>query len=211
MSEYALPLDKLIPALIKFQAECPAIPKDKENPFFKNKDTGKKAMYADLATIIEIVKVPLSNNGLCVTQPVHGEILETYLYHVSGQFIKSEMKINNEKNNAQGFGSGLTYARRYALSSILGITADEDDDGNGASANNNANLQNTQSKAKPAQPVELKFKINLGSKEAPNYKMLTLDQVPAEQLKQIEWYAANSQNAQQKAAAVAYLAKLNES
>ena len=45
MSEYKLPLDKLIPALIKFQGECPPIPKDKENPFFKNKDTGKKAMH----------------------------------------------------------------------------------------------------------------------------------------------------------------------
>lgn len=75
----------------------------------------------------------------------------------------------------------------------------------------NTKTEPEQSKAKPPQPVELKFKINLGTKEAPNYKMLVLDQVPAEQLKQIEWYAANSQNAEQKSAAAAYLAKLNES
>lgn len=141
------PLDKLIPALVKFQSEVPAIPKDKENPFFKNNQTGKKAMYADLATIIETIKPVLAENGLCFTQPVQGEMLETYLYHVSGQYIKSEMKINNEKNNAQGFGSGLTYARRYALSSILGITADDDDDGNEAA---NTTTPATQNKPAPA-------------------------------------------------------------
>lgn len=150
MSEYKLPLDKLIPALIKFQSEVPPIPKDKENPFFKNKDTGKKAMYADLATIIETIRAPLSGNGLCITQPVCGDVLETYLYHSSGQYIKSEMKINNEKNNAQGFGSGLTYARRYALSSILGITADEDDDGNGASKTGDTNTPPQKNNPTPA-------------------------------------------------------------
>lgn len=147
MAEYPMPHDKLVPALIKFQAECPAIPKDKENPFFKNKDTGKKCMYADLATILDVTKEPRTKNGLAITQLVNGETLETYLFHESGQFLKSEMLISNEKHNAQGFGSGLTYARRYALSAILGIAADDDDDGNEA-----ANKQQVADKT-PTQPT----------------------------------------------------------
>jgi len=133
MSEYKLPLDKLIPALLKFQAECPSIPKDKENPFFKNKDTGKKAMYADLATIIEITKDARTRNGLAFTQVLSGPCLITYLFHESGQQIMSEITMTKDPKSPQAFGSELTYARRYALSAILGVAAEDDDDGNGAS------------------------------------------------------------------------------
>jgi hypothetical protein len=53
--------------------------------------------------------------------------------HSSGEFISSEMQIPVSKHDAQGYGSALTYARRYALCAFVGI-APEDDDGNGASA-----------------------------------------------------------------------------
>lgn len=133
MSEYKLPLDKLLPALIKFQGECPAIVKDKENSFITEKNKGKKAMYADLAAINETIKTPLSSNNLAITQPISGNILQTYLYHSSGQFIKSEVTLSIDAKTSQQIGSEITYMRRYALCAILGIAADDDDDGNSAS------------------------------------------------------------------------------
>src|SRR5665647_1461668 len=126
-------LTQLIPALVKFQSECPSIPKDKENPFFENKVTHKKCMYADLLTIVEKTRKPLSDNGLSVLQLVNKGTLETVLYHTSGQILESEMDLLNDKNTMQGLGSAITYARRYAMSTILGIVTEEDDDGNGAS------------------------------------------------------------------------------
>ena len=132
MSEYKLPLDKLLPSLIKFQSECPAIVKDKENSFITEKNKGKKAMYADLATINETIKKPLSNNNLAITQPINDGVLQTYLYHISGQFIKSEIKLSTEQKTPQAIGSEITYMRRYSVCAILGIAADDDDDGNAA-------------------------------------------------------------------------------
>lgn len=146
MGEYQLPLDKLIPALINFQAECPAIVKDKENTFITEKNKGKKAMYADLASINETIKKTLSANGLAVTQPIRGGVLETYLYHSSGQFIKSEFALSTEGKASQAVGSEITYMRRYCLCAVLGIAADDDDDGNGASGaplrSNTTTMQN---------------------------------------------------------------------
>ena len=129
-------IDKLLPALMKFQAECPPIPKDKENPYFKNKETGKKAMYADLQSIVEATRKPLSDNGLSVLQLVNKSSLMTTLHHTSGQQLESEMDLLNDKNNMQGLGSAITYARRYAMSTILGIVTEDDDDGNAASVKN---------------------------------------------------------------------------
>jgi hypothetical protein len=118
----------IIKAILKFQNECPKVTKDSKNPFFKSK-------YADLASIWETIQPILSDNGLCVVQPIMGDCVITILYHTSGEFIESLTQIiAKEANNPQAYGSAITYARRYALQSILSVVA-EDDDGNVAAGN----------------------------------------------------------------------------
>jgi hypothetical protein len=119
-------INELIGALAKAQGEiCPAI-KDSANPFFKSK-------YADLSSVMNACKEPLSKNGLAVLQTTdykEGQLfLLTTLAHSSGQWMRSLLPVVTEKNNAQGIGSAITYMRRYALSAMVGITG-EDDDGN---------------------------------------------------------------------------------
>ena len=122
-------INELAMALSKVQGEMSSAIKDSSNPFFKSK-------YADLSSIWNCCKEPLSKNGLAIIQTMdlkEGQnVLITTLAHASGQWMRSCLPILNEKNNAQGLGSAITYMRRYALSAIVGVTCDEDDDGNEA-------------------------------------------------------------------------------
>jgi len=114
-------------AIIEFQKEIKPIKKGETNPFFKSK-------YADLPAILEAIKEPLSKAGLSFVQfPTGVNQLSTILMHTSGEFMKSTVQMNPVKNDPQGFGSCVTYFRRYALGSILGLSTEEDDDGNKAS------------------------------------------------------------------------------
>jgi len=103
--------------------------KQSVNPHLKNR-------YADLASCIEAAKEPLSQNGLAIIQATDIQdgqaVLVTTLAHASGEWIKSIYPINPVKADPQGMGSAMTYARRYSLSAIIGLAAD-DDDGNAAS------------------------------------------------------------------------------
>lgn len=98
--------------------------KNSQNPHFKS-------TFADLSSVWDAIRKPLSDNGLCVTQTTDGNTLLTVIAHKSGEWIESVTPIFNGKNDAQGFGSGLSYARRYALAAIAGV-AQDDDDGNDA-------------------------------------------------------------------------------
>src|ERR1700744_2383220 len=118
-------------ALVKAQAKMPMAAMNSTNPHFKSK-------YADLQAIWDAASKPLADNGLAVSQwPNSMEsgqpCLTTLLVHESGEWIEADYPLISDRQNAQGFGSALTYAKRYALASILGIVADEDDDGNAAS------------------------------------------------------------------------------
>ncbi len=120
---------KLADALCKAQASMKPAKKDAENPFFKSN-------YADLASVWEAVKEPLSTNGLSVAQmPMPGPEgvvrLRTVMMHTSGEWIGGDLDMKPVKNDPQSIGSCLTYARRYALSAITGV-ATEDDDANAA-------------------------------------------------------------------------------
>lgn len=123
-------ISELAKSLVKFQAEIKPVKRENENPFFKSK-------YADLASIWDAIREPLSKNGLAVVQTNHpndgGVILETMLIHVSGEWIKSIVKMHPVKTDPQSFGSCQTYARRYGLSAMLGIATEEDDDAHVAS------------------------------------------------------------------------------
>jgi len=120
---------KLAEALSKAQGSLEHAKKDTENPFFKS-------VYADLASCIDAAKKPLADNGLSVVQTTeltdNGLILKTVLMHSSGEWITSIYPINPVKSDPQGYGSAMTYARRYSFCAITGVASD-DDDGNAAS------------------------------------------------------------------------------
>lgn len=123
---------QLAAALALAQGEMLPAAKDAKNPFFQSK-------YADLSSVWESIRAVLSKNGLAVVQVIDltpGEkpvqVLKTMLIHKSGEFITSQYLIQPAKNDPQGVGSAITYARRYALSALVGVVADEDDDGEAA-------------------------------------------------------------------------------
>lgn len=124
-------INELALALSKAQSQMKGATKDSSNPFFKSK-------YADLSSVWDACRDPLSKNGLCIIQTISvdvntGTVLVTTLAHSSGQWIDSQYPIIPIKPDPQSMGSAVTYARRYALMAIVGI-APEDDDGNNASA-----------------------------------------------------------------------------
>lgn len=117
-------------ALVKAQKEFGPALKTQTNPAFRSK-------YANLAACVEAVVDALNNNGIFLMQPTHecdnGVIVETVFIHESGEQLSSgKLHVPATKHDAQGYGSALTYARRYSLMTACGIAA-EDDDGNAAS------------------------------------------------------------------------------
>lgn len=123
-------INELATALAKAQGAMGAALKDADNPFYKSK-------YADLGSVIRAMKEPFAANGLSYIQfPIRDENtagVVTRIMHSSGQYLENEYTLPVSKFDAQGVGSALTYARRYALQSIAGIPAG-DDDGNAASS-----------------------------------------------------------------------------
>lgn len=120
-------IKEIASALCQFQAQVETIKKTATNPFFKSK-------YADLADILDVIRQPLADNGLSFVQfPKGKNCLDTMLMHVSGEWISESFEMTPTKNDPQGAGSVITYQRRYALGSILGLNIDVDDDGNRAS------------------------------------------------------------------------------
>jgi hypothetical protein len=94
--------------------------------------------YADLDGIVEAVREHLTTNGLSVAQDVTSEGgmcgVSTRLLHTSGEWIETGPLYLPAGNTPQSFGSAITYARRYSLTSILNITTDDDDDARAASS-----------------------------------------------------------------------------
>ena len=115
-------MQQIIPALIKAKKSFKKISKDAVNPYFKSK-------YATLDAVLEATESALAEQGLTIVQVVEGYILQTFLYHESGEFIQSNYPLP-ETTDSQKLGAAITYARRYAICAMLSITADEDDDGN---------------------------------------------------------------------------------
>jgi len=126
----------LIEALVSAQLLIKAPIKDKLNAFFKSAENPKGAPYCSLDSIYESTRIPLASNGLTIThttQNLNGWSLLTTLMHVSGESICNTVPLFIDKLTSQGFGSALTYARKYAVCSLLGLPTEEDDDGNLAS------------------------------------------------------------------------------
>lgn len=146
-------INELAAAIVKAQlAIVPAV-KDHVNPFFKSK-------YADLPSVWEAAG-PFRDNGIAITQsPMDGPdeyiVLDTQLTHVSGQWMRSRLKIRVAKSDPQGYGSALTYARRYSLGCMTGIVTEEDDDGNAASAQPKAQAYTASKQTSQAKINELR-------------------------------------------------------
>ncbi len=127
-------IDKLAAALAIAQGQLQPAVKESTNPHFKSN-------YVDLHGVWKSCRDALAKNGLCVVQgggdKGDGSTI-TYvcrIMHASGQWIESELTLRPQKNDPQGVGSAITYARRYLLASMVGVAPqDEDDDGNAASA-----------------------------------------------------------------------------
>ena len=121
---------KIASALVKAQKAFGPALKTSSNPHFRSR-------YADLSACVEAVIDALNDNGIAMMQRVtpsdNGVIVETMLIHESGETISNgQLHVPATKHDAQGYGSALTYARRYSLMAACGI-APEDDDGNAAS------------------------------------------------------------------------------
>lgn len=123
-------ISKISAALLKAQRAITFASKDATNPHFKNK-------YADLPAVIDAIKPALNEAGIMFLQTPSpsdsGSLaLTTRLLHESGEWIEDMATLPLPKNDPQGYGSAMTYARRYALAAITGLYQD-DDDGNAAS------------------------------------------------------------------------------
>jgi hypothetical protein len=137
----------LAAALAKAQGEMEGAAKANVNPHFKSK-------YADLASVWDACRAPLSKHGLSILQPVRADgphvTVTTILAHSSGEWIEESLTMTAQQNTPQGVGSAITYGRRYGLAAMVGI-APEDDDGNAASAQPAARQETTV--APPVRPA----------------------------------------------------------
>ena len=117
-------MKQIIEALIKFQQEVGPIHKESSAQYGK---------YADLQTVLAKVNPVLNANGLFLTQLLDGKSLTTEVHHISGELLVSDcdLVITEGRKALHSWGGAVTYQRRYAILSILGL-ATEDDDGDSA-------------------------------------------------------------------------------
>lgn len=149
MSEMMSPaIGQLAAALAKAQGAMSHASKDKINPHFRSS-------YADLANVLDACRDALAANGLSVTQipslSGNAVTVTTLLLHASGEWVSSSLSMPLSKGDAQGVGSAITYARRYALAAIVGV-AQDDDDGNGATGRGHGRVEQPPPPQKSATP-----------------------------------------------------------
>lgn len=121
-------IKEIATALSKAQSQMTGAKKATSNPFFKSQ-------YADLSAVMEAISKPFADNGLSYIQSpgFTGELVSvtTRIMHTSGEWIEGETVLPPTKNDAQGYGSAITYAKRYGLQAMAGVPS-VDDDGNAA-------------------------------------------------------------------------------
>ena len=165
-SDHSQEIGKLALALAKAQGAMEAAKKDSKNPFFNSK-------YADLASVWEAIRKPLSDNELAAVQITgkgesyqlmvkekngpnrevtgHEIIVTTLLAHSSGEWIRSDLYVKPLNIDPQAIGSALTYGRRYGLAAMVGVAQDDDDGNSGSGRNGNSSVKGKQER-KPAGP-----------------------------------------------------------
>ncbi len=140
---------KLAKALAAAQAEMKNATLNKVNPHFKSQ-------YADLAAIRDAVIPALAKHGLAITQmpdiTEDGFVLITRLMHDSGEWISSSYPLPTDLGKPQQMGSAQTYARRYSLAAMAGVSAEEDDDANNAQEGGSKQTVTPKAKTSPPPP-----------------------------------------------------------
>lgn len=127
-------IENLSKAMSEFQKNLKQPLKDANNPFFKSK-------YVPLENVVEAITEAAGPLGISFMQYASGDEngnveVGTIILHQSGEYIEfPSVRMKPEKQTPQAYGSAITYAKRYALSAVFGITSDKDDDGNEASGN----------------------------------------------------------------------------
>lgn len=127
-------LDKLFKGMNTFRSQLKQPTKDANNPFFKSD-------YVTLEGVQNAIDAALKGTGLAYTQIVKSDDnsnvgVETIITHESGQYLTTGvLALRPEKATPQGYGSTITYAKRYQLASAFGVSSDVDDDGNVGSGN----------------------------------------------------------------------------
>jgi len=170
---------KISKALAQFQGEVKNPANTETNPFFNSK-------YAPLSDILNAVRPLLSKYGLSVLQSPSGDgqniAITTLIVHESGEWIESDpLTLKAEKATAQGAGSAITYARRYALSAMLGISSEDDNDGNAVIENSKPESEKNEDMATEAQLKKL-------------YAMAKIKNISSDEMKKIiyEYYGKES-------------------
>ena len=167
----------LYAAMARAFPEIEGASKDKTNPAFKSK-------YADLGSVMEAIKPALVKQGLFFSQTTHeqpgGVCIETVLHHESGEQMSfGKLFVPASKQDAQGYGSALTYARRYSLMTAFGV-APEDDDGNAAVASKGKTNGNKIDDAQWAALVQMLEATNSDAQRFCAYlKVPSLKELPA--------------------------------
>ncbi len=148
-------LNELFTALAKASAEFKVAVFDKKANY---------GPYASFKSVREASVASLSKHGLSVTQPVSFDgsfyVIDTIVGHSSGQYMRSTIRLILDRNNMQGLGSAITYAKRYAWAAVLGIVSDDDDDGYTASAPAPVSPPRQSPKAAPVKPKMAKLDRN---------------------------------------------------
>jgi hypothetical protein len=158
-------ITKIAAALVRAQSEITFASKDAQNPHFKN-------YYADLPAVIDAVKPALNKHGIAFIQSPSpsddGRLhLTTRLIHESGEWLEDTAVCPLPKADPQGFGSAMTYLRRYSLAAITGLYQD-DDDGEGARPQAPATGKTTTKPTTISKPI--------GTPVAPSIPLATDDQ-----------------------------------
>ena len=117
-------INELATALNKAQSEMTGAKKSSKNPFFKSN-------YSDLSSVMSAISIPFANNGLSFIQSPEFndnkiEVI-TRIMHNSGQWMEGACTLPPTKNDAQGYGSAITYAKRYGLQAMAGVPSVDDD------------------------------------------------------------------------------------
>jgi ERF superfamily len=144
-------------ALAKAQGAMGPVIKDKTAKVQMKAGGAYSFDYADLASVLDVVRPALAANGIAIVQTpsVHeGQVVvETRLAHASGEWMESALSTKAEDLSPQKIGSAITYLRRYSLSCMVGVASEEDDDGNAAEGNRAQTSTRTQAPPRSAAPT----------------------------------------------------------
>lgn len=163
--------NELFNGLMLFRSQLQQPTKDATNPFFKQG-------YVTLEGVMRSVDAGLKGTGISYLQVVdndeNGNVgVKTILTHKSGQYFETGvLSLTPEKKNPQGYGSAITYAKRYQLSALFGVSSDKDDDGNKATPSNKSSYQRQEPRqqAKPKQNDKAQEFQNLVNQAAKKLK-----------------------------------------